>query len=243
MDNDPFVSVIIPVYNCRKYLAEAIKSVLAQTYRMMEVIVVDDGSTDGSAHVAKRFGMSVRCIFQANSGTGSARNRGVELAQGMFLAFLDQDDLWVKDKLSRQIEAFRHNPALDAVFGHIEQFYSPDLLQGKKNGSIYHSRTMPGPHVGTMLIRRDAFWRTGPFRTDYQIAEFIDWYARSRDLGLNSFMLPEVIMRRRIHKTNQSFLKRELQLEYVHALKASLDRRRYRDRNSALSCMGGFSNY
>jgi len=226
MVNDPLVSVIIPVYNCERYLAEALESVLAQTYRRIEIIVVDDGSTDGSGHIARHFDPPVRYTFQANSNPGAARNRGVGLAQGKFLAFLDQDDLWIKDKLTNQIAALRHNPAIDIVFGHVEQFYSPELAQGEKCGLLYRSRTMPGPHVGTMLIKRDAFWRVGLFRTNYQIAEFIDWYARSRDLGLTSFMLPDIIMRRRIHKTNQSFLKRDHRQEYVQALKASLDRRR-----------------
>jgi glycosyltransferase involved in cell wall biosynthesis len=243
MMNDPLVSIIIPVYNCERYLGEAIESVLSQTYRMIEVIVVDDGSTDGSGNVAKRFGLPVKYTFQANGGTGAARNRGVELAQGKFLAFLDQDDLWIKDKLTNQIGAFRYNPAIDIVLGHIQQFYSPELARREKGGAYYHSRIMPGFHIGAMLITRAAFWRVGPFRTDYQIAEFIDWYARSQDLGLASFMLSDVIMRRRIHKTNQSFLKRERRVEYVRALKASLDRRRDNiHRNKALTCDDELSN-
>lgn len=233
--NDPLISIIIPVYNAQSYLAEAIESVLAQTYRMIEVIVVDDGSTDRSGHVARSYGMPVRYTFQANNGTGAARNRGVELAQGEFLAFLDQDDLWVKDKLRRQIAAFRHDPALDVVFGRVEQFYSPELLQCKEDVTVSRFGTLPGLHVGAMLISRDAFGRVGPFRIDYQIAEFIEWYARSRDLGLTSLMLPEVVMRRRVHKTNQSFLRRERRFEYVQVLKSSLDRRRQNnDRNGAL---------
>ena len=232
MVNGPLVSIIIPVYNCERYLAEAIESVLTQTYRTIEVIVVDDGSTDGSGHVAKRFGLPVKYTFQANGGTGAARNRGVELAQGKFLAFLDQDDLWIKDKLTNQIAAFHHNPAIDIVFGYVEQFYSPELAQGKKDGPPCHSKTMPGPHVGAMLITREAFLRVGPFGTNFQIAEFIDWYARSKELGLNSLMLPDIVMRRRIHLNNQSFLKRTHRLEYIRVLKASLDRERNKSASS-----------
>jgi len=226
MINGPLVSVIITVYNCERYLAEAIESVLAQTYRAIEVVVVDDGSTDESGHVAKRFSLPVRYTFQANGGTGAARNRGVELAQGEFLAFLDQDDLWSKDKLTNQMAAFHHTPEVDIVSGNIEQFYSPELAQGKKDGAHYYPKTMPGPHVGAMLITRDAFLRVGPFGTNLQIAAFIDWYARSKELGLNSLMLPDIVMRRRIHLNNQSFLKRAHRLEYIRVLKASLDRER-----------------
>src|ERR1700758_706720 len=102
MNEKSLISVIIPVYNAEKYLAEAIESVLAQTYRPIEVIVVDDGSTDSSADIAKRFA-SVRYCFQSHSGLGATRNRGIDLSQGKFLAFLDADDLWVEDKLTHQM--------------------------------------------------------------------------------------------------------------------------------------------
>src|SRR5436853_749734 len=99
------VSVIIPVYNCEQYLAEAIQSVLAQTHPTIELIVVDDGSTDNSAAVAKSFAV-VRYVFQRQGGPGAARNRGISLARGSFLAFLDADDVWVAGKLTRQLAAF-----------------------------------------------------------------------------------------------------------------------------------------
>ena len=129
MKSKPLVSVIIPVYNREKYLAEAIESVLAQTYRPIEVIVVDDGSTDGSADIAKRFGSPVRYYFQPNSGAGAARNRGIAVARGSFLAFLDSDDLWVEDKLTHQMAAFERHSDVDIVSGHVRQFYSPELSE------------------------------------------------------------------------------------------------------------------
>ncbi len=97
MKPGPLVSVGIPVYNCERFLAEAIESVLAQTYRHVEVIVVDDGSVDHSADIAGNFGPRVRYCYQKNSGIGAARNRGLALASGELLAFLDADDCWVKD--------------------------------------------------------------------------------------------------------------------------------------------------
>ena len=121
VDQNYSISVIIPVYNCDRYLAQAIESVLAQTYQPMEIIVVDDGSTDNSGAVAKNFGSSVRYYFHDNSGLGATRNRGIELAQGNFLAFIDADDLWVENKLSHQIAAFETNPQLDIVFGLAQQ--------------------------------------------------------------------------------------------------------------------------
>ena len=92
-ERNPLVSVIIPVYNYDRYLAEAVESVLSQTYQHLEVIIVDDGSTDQSGEVARSFaGSGVRYCPQVHAGIGPARNKGVELAQGEFLAFLDADD-------------------------------------------------------------------------------------------------------------------------------------------------------
>jgi glycosyltransferase involved in cell wall biosynthesis len=224
--NSPLVSVIIPVYNGERYLAEAIGSVLAQTYRPVEIIVVDDGSTDGSADVAKRFDSPVRYDFQPNSGAGAARNRGVGLAQGSFLAFLDADDLWAEGKLARQIAAFDDDPELAMVFGHVKQFYSPELDEHVKKRIGLLVETIPGHHVGAMLIKRGAFLRVGMFETGWQIGEFIDWHARAVELGLKSSMLPEIVMKRRIHMNNMGRRERKHQTDYVRILKASLDRRR-----------------
>jgi len=226
IQKNDWVSVIIPVYNCKRYLGEAIESALAQTYRPIEVIVLDDGSTDGSADVAKRFAPLVRYDFQPNSGAGAARNRGVGLAQGSFLAFLDADDLWAEDKLTRQMAAFDDDPELAMVFGYVKQFYSPELDERVKKRIGLPVETMPGHHVGTMLIKRDAFLRVGMFETGWQMGEFIDWHARAMELGLKSSMLPEIVMKRRIHMNNMGRRERKHQTDYVRILKVALDRRR-----------------
>src|SRR2546425_4156042 len=98
----PSVSVVIPVYNGEQYLAEAIQSVLDQTYRNFEVIVVDDGSTDGSASVVKKYGETIRYVHHSNGGVCKTRNTGIAVTQGTYLGFLDQDDLWLPDKLAVQ---------------------------------------------------------------------------------------------------------------------------------------------
>jgi len=99
------ISVIIPTYNAERYLPDAIDSVLAQTCPAGEIIVVDDGSSDGTPRVAERYGSRVRWLPQENQGSGAARNRGIEASRGELLAFLDADDLWVRDKLTWQVEA------------------------------------------------------------------------------------------------------------------------------------------
>src|SRR5438132_1599837 len=110
------VSVVIPVYNGERYLADAIQSVRDQTYQNFEVIVVDDGSTDGSADVAQRFGEAIRYVHQANGGVCKARNAGIAAARGAYIAFLDQDDLWLPDKLAAQVTYLDSHPEVGAVY-------------------------------------------------------------------------------------------------------------------------------
>jgi len=223
---NPLVSVIIPVYNYERYLAQAIKSVLAQTYRPVEIIVVDDGSTDGSAEVTKRFTSPVKYCFQHHSGIGAARNCGIHLTQGDLIAFLDADDLWMKDKLARQMKALNDNPELDMVFGYARQFYSPDLAKSMKEKVHYPQETMPAYCAGTLLIKRATFLSVGFFATDCCVGEFIDWYLKAMELGLTSLMLPAVLMKRRVHSKNTVICHTNSKTDYLRILKASLDRRR-----------------
>jgi glycosyltransferase involved in cell wall biosynthesis len=224
----PLVSVILPVFNAGKYLAEAVESILAQSYRPVEIIVVDDGSTDDSAEVARRFG-PVRYHFQANAGAATARNQGVELAQGDFLSFLDADDIWSADKLSRQMDILADDPDLSLVFGHVQQFYSPELDEETRRKINLPQEAMPGYHVGTMLVSREDFFRVGPFETSLKMGEFIDWHAKAKEKKLKSFMMPEVVMKRRIHTNNMTTRERENQMDYVRLLKAALDRKRQQE--------------
>jgi len=220
------VSVIIPVFNGELYLAEALESVLAQTHRPFEIIVVDDGSTDGTAAVAQRFGAAVRYDPRPNGGAAAARNRGIELAAGDFLAFLDADDVWVDDKLANQMQAFADDPALEIVFGEVQQFLSPELPEDTRRQIKIPVERSAGKHVGAMLIRAEAFRKVGPFRSDWKVGEFIDWYARAEEHGLETRTLPSVVMRRRLHKASQGTYQRQHRADYVRVLKAALDRRR-----------------
>ena len=220
--NKAFVSVIIPVWNGERFLAEAVTSVLDQTYPPHEVIVIDDGSTDGSKEVAKRFGVPVKYYFQERSGAAAARNHGVELSEGDFIAFLDADDIWVKDKLVWQMKSFEGHPELDMVFGNVRQFHS------YASGIVLNeeSEIIPGYVPGTMVIKRASFFRAGKFSAQWRVGEFIDWYLRAEDIGLKSFLVPSVVLLRRIHDANMGIRERASRIDYVKIVKASLDRRR-----------------
>src|SRR5947209_13220762 len=100
------VSVIIPTYNHGRFIADAIESVLAQTYPVSEIIVVDDGSTDETQEVVEKFGEKVRYIEQANAGVSAARNTGIENSDGDLVAFLDADDTWLPEKIEKQVAKF-----------------------------------------------------------------------------------------------------------------------------------------
>jgi glycosyltransferase involved in cell wall biosynthesis len=220
------VTVIMPAYNGARYLAAAISSVLAQTYRPIEVIVVDDGSTDSTAQAAHRFAADVRYAYQDHRGVSAALNRGVELAQGSCLAFLDADDLWIKHKLLWQMAALQAHPEAEMVFGYLQPFQSADPEHGDADEIIRAGDSMVGYSKGTMLIRREALERVGLFETKWRVGEFMDWYARAVEKGLTSIMVPEIVLLRRVHDDNMSRREQGAQKDYARILKAALDRRR-----------------
>jgi glycosyltransferase involved in cell wall biosynthesis len=228
MKESQLVSVIIPVYNYACYLGEAIESVLSQTHQHLEVIVIDDGSTDQSGEVAGSFAdRGVRYCHQVHVGIGPARNKGVELAQGEFLAFLDADDSWHLEKIDRQLRAFESDPTLEMVFGQALQLQNgPEWEAGVKDKNLAVAGMVPGMVPGTMLIKRAAFLRVGKFQGDWKVGEFIDWYARAVELHIRSLVLPDLLLWRRIHDSNQGVRERQSVSDYARVLKASLDRRR-----------------
>ena len=116
MANNPLVSVIIPVFNGEKYIVEAIESVLEQSYRNIEIIVIDDGSTDDSAANLHPYLDKIRYIYQKNGGIASAYNSGAEACKGEYVAFIEQDDVWLPEKLSMQVAYLVEKPNLDMVF-------------------------------------------------------------------------------------------------------------------------------
>jgi glycosyltransferase involved in cell wall biosynthesis len=222
----PLVTVIIGAYNAERYLAEAIDSVLAQTHPRLELIVVDDGSTDGSGRIAESYGDPVRCIRQENGGMAAARNRAVPEARGSYLSFLDADDRFPPDKLARQLAVFEADPELDVVYGHVTEFLSLDLDEDARALLRAPEHDVPWPTPNLMLVRRESFLRVGLFSTELKVGIGVDWYARANELGLRSAVPPVVVLERRLHAENNGIRQRESKPQYLHVLKAALDRRR-----------------
>lgn len=222
----PLVSVMIGAYNAAPYLGEAIESVLAQDYEPLELIVVDDGSTDGTADVARSY-PQVQLIRQQNGGNGAARNRAVENASGALYAFLDADDRFTPGKLTVQQAALDEDPGLDMVFGHVREFLSPELdedVRAKLRPPA--PQPMPWTAPNLMLVRRESFERVGPFTTAVRVGVTVDWFARAAEAGLRYLILPEVVLERRIHTQNNGLRESASRSQYLEVIRQAMERRR-----------------
>jgi glycosyltransferase involved in cell wall biosynthesis len=229
MDSKAQLSVIIPVYNGERYLAETIDSVLAQNHRSIEVIIVDDGSTDGAARIANNYGSSIRYCYQPNLGTAAAMNQGTDLACGEYFAFLGADDLWPEDRIRLQLKAFDAHPDVDIVSGYVKQFFSPEMTESVKKRIHFSTDLIPGHVIPAMLIKRQAFFRVGLFETKWKVGAEMSWYLRAQETGLKIMILPDLVLLRRIHESNKGITKRSFINQRAQILKTALDRRRARE--------------
>jgi glycosyltransferase involved in cell wall biosynthesis len=225
-EQQPLVSVIIPVYNGARHLRGALESVFAQTYRPFEVIVVDDGSVDDSGIIAQSF-PDVRYIHQPNQGVAAARNNGIDVARGEFFAFLDQDDLWTPEKLKLQIDYLLSHPDLgytltqqqfflDKPGGPLPSWFRKELFDSVHTGWV----------LGTLVVRRTTFEQVGNFETGYSAANDSDWFFRAKAAGIPMAVLPELLLLKRIHEANDSARAKDILSELRRVVKSSLDRQR-----------------
>ncbi len=219
------VSIVMPVYNGGDFIAEGIASILAQPYRPLEVIVVDDGSTDDSAMIAEQFGDLVRCYRQPNAGTPAARNRGLGLARGEVIGFLDADDLFAPNKLAQQLPRLVANPGVDVVIGG-NQYW---ILNGGA-GSAPDFTPMESDHLtlqlGCTLFRRTVFERIGTFDETMRYCDDWDWFMRAREQGVGLLIHRDTVLHQRVHVGNIT-RQRDVSSHYqLLMFKRSLDRRR-----------------
>ncbi len=199
----PSVAVVIPVFNGARYLGEALASVFAQTHRPAEVVVVDDGSTDGSAALAASFA-GVTLLAQPNAGPSSARNAGVAASSAELIAFLDADDLWLRQKLERQVAALESDPAVGLVLCYQEYRFEgpsapPRWFRGPTDGGSER-----GAVPSNWLLPRAVFERVGPFDASVRYAEDQEWFARALAAGVRRHYVEEALVVKRIHDANAS---------------------------------------
>ncbi len=189
---DPLVSIIVPVYNAEESLRQAIDSVLGQTYPHIEVVVVDDGSCDGSSEICLAYGDRIRCLTQANQGASVARNHGIRVARGDYIGFLDSDDCYLPDKVDKLVGLFEKYPEAGAVTGaFIEKTaggarVTPEagrvLEDGAEHGLInYFKCEYQGcwvVHTNTILVRRAVLEEVGGFDENMCFGEDVDLWSR-----------------------------------------------------------------
>lgn len=233
MIDNPLISCIVPTFNCKLYIAEALDSILAQTYRPIEIIVVDDGSTDGTPELLERYGDKIIYVKQDNLGPAAARNLGINMAQGEFIAFLDADDIWRKEKLDRQMAVFTENPELEICMTHIQNFWIPELKHEEERLRNHRFATeLPGYVCQVLLAKYAVFDRIGLFDPSLRVSEDSDWFHRAREHGVVGKMIHEVMVYRRMHHNNLSY---SLYGENQHHMLEMITRKLNRQRDNYVS--------
>ena len=199
----PLISIVIPAYNAAAFLAETLGSVFAQDHRPIEVIVVDDGSTDQSLAIAQGWIPALRVLHQANAGPAAARNRGIEMAGREFLAFIDADDLWPQGRLGRQLAILQERSDLDMVLGLVQLDYQAEAGQG----AARFRASEPDIALfsfGAGLFRRALFDRVGALSEDLRNTEDADWFMRVREAGASWLLEDEIALTYRRHGANMT---------------------------------------
>lgn len=218
------VSVVIPAFNAGAFIGEALESVRAQSYRPLEVIVVDDGSTDDTGAVVERFarqavaGIEVRSLRQVNGGPSKARNSGIKAARGEWVAFLDADDVWTEDKLTKQMTYVKGHANVAFVFGDMSIFGDEGVITPSAYGKYGYpecdsegillnpfKRLVESNPIftGTVVVRRDCFKMIGLFDESIRHGEDYDMWLRLA-LSYGFACIPHVFMARRKHGGNLS---------------------------------------
>lgn len=204
----PLISCVVPVYNAERFIAEALDSIWQQTYRPLEVIVVNDGSSDGTEAVLDQFHDRIVRVSRANGGPAAARNTGLALARGEFIAFLDADDLWHPEKLQRQMVRFDARPELGLSLTFKRQFWEPEM-QDEEARLRAEGHPIVADHPGfvcqTMLMRRATFDRVGSFNERLRTGEDTEWLSRASACGVVREVLKDVLVFRRMHQNNLSY--------------------------------------
>ena len=208
---NPKVSIIIPVYNCEKYIRECVESALAQDYENLEIIVVDDGSTDATPQILKNFEGRIQCVRQENQGAATALNNGLHFAQGSLVGWLSADDVYMPGKIKHQVEKFQGNSSLALVYTDWIMIDADGRELKEVRASCPPSekfvRTiLKGNFINgsTVLIRKECFERAGYFDVNLQANVDIDMWFRLLKYGYQFGHVPKPLLKYRWHSANQS---------------------------------------
>jgi len=204
----PTVSVIIHTYNNEKFIAETVESVLSQTYKDYEIIVVDDGSVDGTREALMPYMQKIRYHYKENGGIASAKNAGINLSQSELVAFLDHDDLWVPDKLQLQMECFKENPLLGLVYAKYTSFRDGKELRTKPekgySGWIFKELLAKSfIQTSTVVVKKKCLNAVGPYDESFSLGDEYDMFLRISKKFQCGFV-NKGLTRYRVHDTNAS---------------------------------------
>jgi glycosyltransferase involved in cell wall biosynthesis len=204
-------------------LAEAIASVRAQTCPLHHIIV-DDGSTDASLQIARDNAPQAEILALPHQGHAAALNAGLSKAKTPWIAFLDADDQWTEDALSKLLRTAEQQAGFDLVFGHYVEFACGAALEA---GSPWKARSTPQPAMvsGGFLARRELIERLGGFDETLNLGVFVDLFARAREANAHSKVIDDVIFRRRVHGANMSITQQTGRASYLRLAQAALRRR------------------
>lgn len=230
-DKGPLISCIIAVYNSERFVAAAVDSVLAQSYRPIEVIVANDGSTDRTAKIVAGYGKEVRLATQETAGPAATRNLGLATASGEYVAFLDGDDLWHEEKLERQMACLTSEPELGACVTNVKFFWMPELAEEEaKLKKQPRGQVAPGYISGTLLAPRSTFEKVGGFDIKLWFSDAADWFERAAESGVTIKLLDDVLYFHRMHDRNLTRRRAEdSRNEFLAIVQARLKRQRQKD--------------
>jgi glycosyltransferase involved in cell wall biosynthesis len=224
----PLVSCVVVALNSAPWVEAAVRSILDQAYRPIEVIVVDAGSQDDTVAIVERLGDPVRVVIDPEGGPAATRNRGLTEAKGEFIAWLDADDLWLPEKLERQMARFEARPELQCSVTHVRNFWN-EGLEAEEAHYRDHPRMqpIPGYAMTTVLARRSLFDEVGALNPDRWFGDAADWFIRARERGVEIELISDVLTLHRLRKDNLSRRRsRDSEDEFLDIVKSALDRRR-----------------
>jgi glycosyltransferase involved in cell wall biosynthesis len=222
------VSVVMPAFDEERFIGEAVASVLAQTYRSFELVVVDDGSSDQTAAIAAGFD-GVRVLRRASTGgPAAARNAGLAEARGEYWTIFDADDVMPPERLALGVASLEANPSIGLVLGLTEAFVTP----GEPRPSHWNPAWDAGPFracAGTMLARREVFDLVGPYDERLPVSADVEWLARAKDASVRAARIDAVCLCRRIHAGSRSSDHGQINTVLLRVLRESVHRRRGSD--------------
>jgi len=221
----PLFSAVIPVHNGEKYLATAIQNVLDLPYQPMELIVVNDGSTDSTEKIIGNFSHPIRYLHQPNRGPAAARNLGLKFSQGEVIAFLDADDLWTPSIVTRALALLIARPDVAVVQGRVQEITDQP---NDASGTAYQHRLEPYSfiNIGSAVYRKEIFATVGGFDESMRFCEDYDWFLRAFDAGIYKVRIDDVTLLYRAHCGGMTYGKTVHEIGMAKAHKKAIQRRR-----------------